>query len=81
MQAVDGLGSILEERPVVDAPATVVIAVIAIFVAPEIVPEPSLARKQVISHDAIGATMHKNGVVASFPKMLSKGINVVVGVG
>ena len=80
MHAVEGVGGVLQERPVVNAPLPVIVAIVGVFDAPEIILETGSVREFVKTLNAVVASVHENGVVAVPLQVLAKGVEVVFGV-
>jgi hypothetical protein len=70
----------LQERSVVDAPLTVIVAVVAIFNAAKVFAEAGATREFVEALHTVLSAVHKDGVVASLLKVLAESVKVVVGV-
>ena len=70
----------MQEGTVVDAPLSVIIAVIAIFDAAKIASEARPLGKLVIAHHAVLAPVHEDGVVAPSLQVLAERIEVLFGI-
>ena len=81
MHTVQGVGDVLQERPVEDAPLSVKVVLVAIFDASEIVSDAGAMAEFVESQDAVLASVHEYGVISISLQVLAEGVEVVVGVG